>query len=229
MTAPSPDSGALRLRPNPEHVGGRRRMIIPPYETKSAGSSAKDAGAPFDTSNSTNTDEAAVNEGLDAVGPRSDSRLSAWDIQTGSAGRGAVTTGPTGAARRAVGGERFSAVDGNAATEFDDPEEALCYLAPRERGTWDLRMTVVRYLAGIEPRSYAEIASEFGVTRAAVSRVYKDVIARLGCRQIFANAEKRRRLAEAAKRHWADPEARTKRAANRTSKKSNSLVQPAHE
>jgi DNA-directed RNA polymerase specialized sigma subunit len=92
-------------------------------------------------------------------------------------------------------------VNGWRETAFDsEPADILAHMTPRERTTWELRVAALRYIAQIEPRSFHEIADELGVTIAAVSRVYRDVLARIGCRQIFDNAEKRWKLAEAAGR-----------------------------
>ncbi len=92
-------------------------------------------------------------------------------------------------------------VNGWRETAFDgEPADILAHMTPRERTTWELRVAALRYVAQIEPRSFQEIADELGVTVAAVSRVYRDVLARIGCRQIFDNALKRAKLAEAASR-----------------------------
>lgn len=96
-------------------------------------------------------------------------------------------------------------VDGIRATEFDaEPDELMAHMTPRERCTYELRVAAVRYLAGIEPRSFQEIADDLGVTRAAVSRVYRDVLARVGCRKIFDDAIHRWRIAEATKQTAAE-------------------------
>lgn len=92
-------------------------------------------------------------------------------------------------------------VDGWRETAFDvEPSEILAHLEPRERTTYELRVAALRYVAGIEHRSFREIGAELGVGRAAVSRVFREVLARIGARGIFDNAEKRWKLAEAAKR-----------------------------
>jgi hypothetical protein len=92
-------------------------------------------------------------------------------------------------------------VNGWKETAFDaELPEIVAFMTPRERTTYEMRMAAVRYVAGIEPRSLAEIGADLGVGRAAVSRVVRDVLARLGCRQVVDNAEKRWKLAEAARR-----------------------------
>jgi hypothetical protein len=98
-------------------------------------------------------------------------------------------------------GKAVLAVNGWRETAFDaEPPEILAYLTQRERTTFELRTAVLRYIAGIDLRSFEEIGAELGVGRAGVSRVYRDVLARIGARGIFNNAEKRWKLAEAAKR-----------------------------
>jgi hypothetical protein len=92
-------------------------------------------------------------------------------------------------------------VNGWRETAFDtEPPDILAHMTARERTTFELRTAVLRYVAGIESRSFEEIGAELGVGRAGVSRVYRDVLARIGARGIFDNAEKRWKLAEAAKR-----------------------------
>lgn len=101
-------------------------------------------------------------------------------------------------------GRAVEIVDGELAeVEFDsDPMETLHkFRTERERVTTELRFAAMRYVAQIEPRSLQEIADEYGVTKAAVSAICRDVLARLGCRQILDNCEKRRRIAEAVKRY----------------------------
>ena len=92
-------------------------------------------------------------------------------------------------------------VNGWRETAFDaEPSDILAHMTPRERTTYELRVAALRHIAGIETRTLEEIGIELGVGRAGVSRVFRDVLARLGCRRIFDNAEKRWRLAEAARR-----------------------------
>lgn len=98
-------------------------------------------------------------------------------------------------------GKAVPTVNGWRETAFDaEPPEILAFMTERERTTFELRTAVLSYVAGIEPRSFEEIGAELGVGRAAVSRVYRDVLARIGARGIFDNAEKRWKLAAAAKR-----------------------------
>src|SRR5688572_22587551 len=66
------------------------------------------------------------------------------------------------------GGRIVPIVDGIRDTAFDaEPPDVLSHLTPSERVSFELRIYAVRYVAGIEPRSFAEVAAELGVTRAA--------------------------------------------------------------
>ena len=92
-------------------------------------------------------------------------------------------------------------VNGWRETAFDaEPADLLAHMTQRERTTYELRVAAIRYFAQIDNRTFEEVAEELGVTRAALSRVYRDVLGRLGLRSSFDNAEKRWKLAEAAKR-----------------------------
>ncbi len=100
-------------------------------------------------------------------------------------------------------GKPVPVVDGWAETEFDfEPGDVLGYMTTKERVTFELREAAVRIVAGIEHRTFEEIANELGVTRAALSRVYRDVLGRIGSLRVYDNAEKRLKLSEATRRHW---------------------------
>src|SRR5688572_15715868 len=55
-------------------------------------------------------------------------------------------------------------VNGWRDTAFDaEPADILAHMTHRERTTFDLRVAALRYVAGIEPRSFEEIGAELGV------------------------------------------------------------------
>lgn len=113
------------------------------------------------------------------------------------------------------GNQAVPVVDGVAATEFDrefdaEPKEIFKFATPTARRRHEMRIFCLRHVADIEPRTFTEFAAEIGVTRAAVSAVYRDLLARIGSLRYFLGAHRRWAIAEKTKATWAKRRAQTK-------------------
>lgn len=99
-------------------------------------------------------------------------------------------------------------VDGIKATEFDEPDVVESFMTPRDRISWEVRRAALRIYLGFDGRKMRDVGRELGVGKAAISRVYQDLVKRLGGGLVFKRAETRARLSQATTRCWQDPEKR---------------------
>lgn len=85
-------------------------------------------------------------------------------------------------------------------THFDEHADLLAALTPKQRLTYQVRETALRYLLGYENRPFSELAKELGVTRAALSKIHRDLLFRLGFRD---HSAWRGKLSRATSANWA--------------------------
>lgn len=84
-----------------------------------------------------------------------------------------------------------------------EPDELSDGLTDRQRRANAVRLAAVRLVLGVEDRTETAVAEELGVSRAAVSKIVRDILTRLGFRQLNADAEHRARVSAALEKFHA--------------------------
>ena len=97
------------------------------------------------------------------------------------------------------------------ALALGEPSVLLTYATPAETLQWRVREAAIRAHAGLEPRSFAEVARELGTTRAAISAAYVRIAERIGHLPLLKRLDTRRKNSEAAKRQWEQRRAKSAR------------------
>ncbi len=83
---------------------------------------------------------------------------------------------------------------------FSEPGELAPYFSTADVISWQVKRAALMALLHMETRSFQEVASSLGVTKAAISKEYISTVNRLGWASLFRRVETRKRNADAATR-----------------------------
>lgn len=72
-----------------------------------------------------------------------------------------------------------------------EPQEVEDAMTDEEVLHYAMRLAAVRTFLKVETRSFAEIAKELGVTRASISRIYRQILKSVGALRVYQRAERR--------------------------------------
>jgi len=98
---------------------------------------------------------------------------------------------------------------------YSEPGELAAYFSTADVISWQVKRAALMALLHMETRSFQEVATSLGVTKAAISKEYTATVDRLGWGSLFRRLETRKRNAHAATRRHsrAAPGCTTPRAA----------------
>lgn len=86
---------------------------------------------------------------------------------------------------------------------FSEPGELAPFFSTADVISWQVKRAALLALLHLETRSFQEVASSLGVTKAAISKEYISTVNRLGWGSLFRKLETRKHNAEAAARRHA--------------------------